>query len=123
MSMAMIRSAPEYLEPWITLRPTPPQPTTATVSPWRMSAVLWAAPKPVSTPQPISAADASGMSLSIFTALIAGTTVCSVNVPLADIWSIGCPSRRKRGVPSSSAPVAMVGKPMSHKCPCPPWQK
>jgi hypothetical protein len=85
-----------------------------------MSAVLWAAPKPVSTPQPISAADASGMSLSIFTALIAGTTVDSVNVPLADIWSIGWPLRRKRGVPSSRAPVAMVGKPTSHRCPCPP---
>ncbi len=88
-----------------------------------MSAVLWAAPKPVSTPQPISAAAVSGMSSSIFTALIAGTTVCSVNVPLADIWSIGWPSRRKRGVPSSREPVAMVGRPTSHRWPWPPAQK
>ena len=56
MSMAMIRSAPAILAPWITLRPTPPQPMTATVSPLRMSAVLRAAPTPVSTPQPMSAA-------------------------------------------------------------------
>ena len=123
MSMAMIRSAPECLAPWITLRPTPPQPITATVSPSRMSAVFRAAPKPVRTPQPISAAAVSGMSLSIFTALIAGTTVDSVNVPLADIWSSGWPSRAKRDVPSSRAPVAIVGKPTSQRWPWPPWQK
>ena len=52
--------APAILAPWITLRPTPPQPMTATVSPGRMLAVLSAAPTPVSTPQPMSAAMSKG---------------------------------------------------------------
>ena len=40
MSMAMIRRRPRCVAPWMTLRPTPPQPITATVSPWRMLAVF-----------------------------------------------------------------------------------
>ena len=45
----------------------PPQPITATVSPGRTWAVLITAPTPVVTPQPISAARSSGMSLRIST--------------------------------------------------------
>ena len=97
----MIRSAPLNFAPWITLRPTPPQPMTATVSPGRMSAVLAAAPKPVSTPQPISAARVSGTSSSIFTVEISGQTSSSENVPRPDIWCSGTPPRVKRGVMSS----------------------
>ena len=40
-----------------------------------------AAPTPVSTPQPMSAAISSGMSSGIFTAPMAGTTATSENVP------------------------------------------
>ena len=105
MSMAMIRSAPECLAPWITLRPTPPQPITATVSPLRMSAVFTAAPKPVRTPQPMSAAAVSGMSVSIFTAPMAGMTVSSANVPDGRHLETGWPSRWKRDVMSSSQPL------------------
>ncbi len=43
------------LQPWTTFSPTPPQPTTATVSPGRTRAVLSAAPTPVMTAHPISA--------------------------------------------------------------------
>ena len=48
--------------------PTPPQPMTATDEPASTSAVLMAAPRPVVTPQPISAAMSNGTSSGIGTA-------------------------------------------------------
>ena len=47
------------------LRPTPPQPITATDSPGCTSAVLSAAPSPVTTAQPRMQASSRGMSLLI----------------------------------------------------------
>ena len=73
-SMAIIRSAPANFAPWIMLRPTPPQPITATVLPGCTPAVLIAAPTPVVTPQPTSDACGNGMSGSICTAATSGTT-------------------------------------------------
>ena len=56
--------------------------------------MLTAAPNPVSTPQPISAAEASGIVSGIFTAAPSGTTQRSVKVPSPAIWYSGWPSRR-----------------------------
>src|SRR5918999_1787397 len=63
------------------LRPTPPQPNTATVAPGSTPAVLITAPTPVVTPQPTSDACANGMSLSIGTAATSATSAYSANVP------------------------------------------
>ncbi len=52
MSTAMTVPAPAMAAPWMALRPTPPQPMTATVVPGSTLAVLNTAPRPVMTPQP-----------------------------------------------------------------------
>jgi hypothetical protein len=114
LSIATIVSAPAILEPWMTLRPTPPQPRTATVSPLRMLAVFVAAPTPVSTAQLIRAATFIGTSAGTATALISGMTVSSAKVPSMAICRSGTPSRPKRGVPSSKPPVAAI-IPSSHR--------
>ncbi len=77
MSMAMIRPAPAIAAPLIAARPTPPQPITATVSPGRTFEVCIAAPTPVITPHPISAARSSGMSLRIATQACSWISICS----------------------------------------------
>jgi hypothetical protein len=48
------------------------------------------------------------------TVLISGQTSSSLKVPSADIWCSAAPSREKRGVMSSCAPIAMARKPVSH---------
>ena len=73
-----------------------------------------AAPKPVSTPQPMRAALVNGTSASTLTVLISGHTSSSLNVPSADIWCNGVPPREKRGVMSSCAPSAIAMNPVSH---------
>ena len=80
-STATIADAPAILAPCIAAIPTPPAPTTRTDDPGVTFAVFSAAPTPVVTPQPISAAISRGMSLSIFTVAIAGTIVSSAKVP------------------------------------------
>ena len=77
--MAMMRPAPAIAAPLTAAMPTPPQPMTATVSPGATLAVLTTAPKPVMTPQPISAARSSGISLWIFTIAFSCTSICSAN--------------------------------------------
>ena len=106
ISTAMISPAPLMRAPWMTLRPTPPQPMTATVSPFLMSAVFIAAPTPVSTPHPMRAATLMSTSSGIFTAPISGMTVCSENVPDAAICPTLASFSLKRGVPSRRPPVA-----------------
>ena len=59
ISIAIIFAAPAMRQPWIMLRPIPPQPITATLAPPGTFAVYRAAPTPVITPQPISAVFAS----------------------------------------------------------------
>lgn len=75
----MIRDAPAIRAPWTTLSPTPPQPTTATVSPGLTRAVLTTAPTPVITAQPISASSVSGSEESTLIAVWTGTTERSAN--------------------------------------------
>ena len=92
--------APATTAPWIALRPTPPHPITATLSPAAMSAEFTAAPNPVSTPQPISAACGKPTSSGMRCAAVAGTTQCSANTPSPSMCATGSAPRRKRVVPS-----------------------
>lgn len=113
-STATIVSAPAIRAPWITLSPMPPVPITTTVSPRSTFARLSTAPTPVSTPQPIRAADVSGMSAGIFTACTALTRVRSANAELEANWYSGLPPR-ENGCPG--IPIALrhiVGLPRSH---------
>ena len=64
-SMAMICSAPAILAPMIALRPTPPAPTTATLSPGEILPRCKAAPTPVATAQPTMAATSYGTAESM----------------------------------------------------------
>ncbi|MPN27728.1 hypothetical protein SDC9_175162 [bioreactor metagenome] len=80
VSMAMMRPALASLAPWITARPMPPRPNTATVSPSCTLAVFLTAPRPVVTPQPsrqTCSGLASGLTLASETA---ATTVYSLKV-------------------------------------------
>ena len=75
VSTAMMRLAPASRSPWITLRPTPPTPNTAAVSPAWTLARLSTEPTPVSTPHPIRQAEVMGTSLEILTAWTSLTMV------------------------------------------------
>ena len=77
--------------PWITLRPTPPTPKTAAVSPGRTLARLSTAPTPVSTPQPMRQAEDSGTSLGMRTACTSLTTVSSEKTEAAAKLEAGSP--------------------------------
>ena len=55
-STAMMLRAPAMRAPWMAPEPTPPQPTTTTVSPGLTLARSTAEPKPVAMPQLMSAA-------------------------------------------------------------------
>ncbi len=79
-----------------------------------MSAVLSAAPTPVSTPQPISAATLSGTSSGILTTLMSGTIVSSENVPQHAIWCSGPSGDESRVEPSSMPPAAAMAA-FSHR--------
>ena len=59
------------------LNPTPPHPSTTTLSPARTPAVYITAPTPVATAHPTSAATASGTSRRTATQLSFGTTAYS----------------------------------------------
>jgi hypothetical protein len=78
-STAAIVVAPAVRAPSSAARPTPPSPNTATLSPILTRAELTAAPTPVSTAQPNSAAISNGSELSTFTADLADTTTWSAN--------------------------------------------
>ena len=75
----------------MTLRPTPPTPKTAAVSPGRTRARLSTAPTPVRTPQPMRQADVSGTSFGILTAWTSWTTVDSAKTDAAAKLYAGCP--------------------------------
>ena len=77
MSTAMIMRAPATSEPCTAARPTPPTPKTATVEPGCTFAVFTAAPNPVVTPHPMSAAASSGMSFRIATTAFSCTSIFS----------------------------------------------
>src|SRR5262249_51454126 len=102
VSIATMRSAPAIAQPWITLSPTPPAPHTPHVDPGTTLAVLMAAPTPVVTPQPTSAARSAGTLESYFTRLRSCTTAYSAITPTPENTLSGLPAAsRVRLVPSS----------------------
>ena len=112
VSTATIRVAPAMRSPWITLRPTPPTPKTAAVSPGRTLARFSTAPTPVSTPQPIRQAEDSGISLGMRTACTSLTTVSSEKTEAAAKLEAGSPLKVNgcRDVPERAlAPGRMAG--------------
>ncbi len=118
-STATIVDAPARRAPCRTLRPMPPAPMTTTDSPWPTLARLSTAPTPVSTPQPMSAAEVSGTSSGIFTAWTALTTVRSAKAELeAKLKSFAPP--RVKGCPGMPMALRhMVGRPRSHSAQVP----
>ena len=96
MSTAMMCAAPAMRQPWMTFSPTPPQPITTTVAPPGTLAVYSAAPTPVMTPQPTSAASAQGMSSGIFSTPLSTVSIFSANDPTDDIMETGFPSQLSR---------------------------
>ena len=106
-STATSGAAPASRAAATTCSPTPPQPTTQTPSPRATRATLRTAPKPVTTPQPSSAACQSGSSREILTALAAATTVRSAKHAVSrPCWSVS-PFTCRRLVPSSSVPATL----------------
>ena len=84
VSTATILEAAARTAPCTTLRPTPPQPKTATVLPVSTLALLITAPTPVITPQPMRQAFSRGTSFPILTSDPAPTTglLCECGQPV-----------------------------------------
>ncbi len=80
VSMAMMRPACARCAPWITARPIPPRPNTATVSPGCTLAVFFTAPRPVVTPHPSRHTCAGFASGRILASDTSATTVYSLKV-------------------------------------------
>ena len=104
-STATMVEAPASRQPWMTLRPTPPQPITTTRSPGWTWAVRIAAPTPVVTPQPTRAAISKGTSSGIGTTALARSTVACAKVAALRPWKTVPPSMWRRVVPSSIIPL------------------
>ena len=100
--------APANSAPAIAASPTPPQPSTATVSPCCTGAVCTAAPQPAMTPQPSSPTAAGSARSSTLMQAPSPTRVFSANAP--------SPSAGDSGVPS----VSVIGEPWcrlsKHRC-------
>ena len=75
-STAMILPAPTRRAAWIVLRPTPPQPKTATLAPGGTLARLNTGPAPASTPQLTRHTTSSGASFRMGMTLSSGSTEC-----------------------------------------------
>src|SRR5207244_6701375 len=86
-STAMILPAPTSRAAWIVLRPTPPQPNTATLAPGGTFARLNTGPAPANTPQLTRQTTSSGASLRIGITLTSGSTAC-VEYPAT--WRNAC---------------------------------
>jgi hypothetical protein len=78
-STATMRPAFASRAPWMTERPTPPQPITATVAPSGTCAVFCTEPTPVATAHPTTATTSSGASSRMRIAPERGTTTRSAN--------------------------------------------
>ena len=100
----MTREAPAATAPWMTFRPTPPQPTTATVWPACTRAVLVAAPTPVMTLQPTSAAASMGTPSGTGTSACSLTSCCSAKAAMPANCVTGWPFMERR----SSRPRRLV---------------
>ena len=108
MSTAIILEALTNLAPMMTLRPTPPQPTTATVLPGCTLAENTTAPTPVGTQQPIIAATSIGTGALVGTHPVSGTTAYSAKQATLPMWWMYWLPLCSRQVPSYIlGPVAM----------------
>src|SRR4029079_17546278 len=102
------RSAPAIAQPWMTLSPTPPAPHTAQLEPGCTRAVLLAAPTPVVTAQPTSAARSAGTLGSYLTRLRSCITAYSAITPTPENTLSGLPlASLVRSVPSSIVESAL----------------
>src|SRR5690625_1320825 len=119
-SMTMTRSAPETAAPCTEFIPTPPAPTTTTVSPALTSATLVAEPQPVVTPQPTRQATSNGISLSILTTEDWWTVTYGEKVPSRHIGMTFSPSAVwMRNEPSEIDSPVIRYMPRSHRFDCP----
>lgn len=100
----MMRLAPAMRAPWMTLRPTPPRPNTATVAPASTFAVYSTAPTPVVMPQPSRHTLSSGDVFDTTHTAISGSTVYSLKHEVPMKWKIVWPLQVKRDVPSGMTP-------------------
>ena len=120
-STAMMVVALARAAPMMTLMPTPPQPTTATLLPGVTLALLTTAPTPVGTQQPMSAAWGMGVGISMGTQPISGTTAYSAKQATLPMWWMRVSPLCRRCVPSIMfGPVAMW---LSHTCELPERQE
>ena len=95
--------------------PTPPAPTTTTVSPDLTSAAYVAEPQPVVTPHATRAALSRGMSSAILITDARFMTLCSANVPRQHMVARSSPPGVWwREVPSNWWPESRVA-PRSHR--------
>ncbi len=99
------------------LSPTPPQPSTATLSPRCTRATLTAEPKPVITPQPLIAATVKGTPSGMGVTASFRTSVSPESVPMLNDRSMGCP---RQSVPSAWAcprdgSITWAGRLVSHR--------
>jgi len=101
--------------PWITERPTAPQPITATRAPSQTFAVSRTDITPVATAQPSKHACSGGSSRGTFAAATAGTTVCVAKVPVRRTGVNSEPSARKSRPGAAGGRLHWRGSPRSHE--------
>jgi hypothetical protein len=111
----MIRRAPATRAPCTALMPTPPTPSTATVSPGLTPARLTAEPNPVATPQETSATAGHGMSGSTLTTEDSASSCRSANAPSCENRATGSSPIRCAMRPSVIIPVSKSFMPMSQR--------
>ena len=75
-SIAKIRRAPASRAPWTAAEPSPPTPTTATLSPGLTPPAYTELPQPVATPQPVRQAASGRTAESTGITEASLTTVC-----------------------------------------------
>ena len=93
---------------------------TATRSPIRTPAAWVTAPKPVTTPQPSSAACHSGTSWGIGMTLLAQTTACSAKQAIVrPCWRVSPAASRSRRAPVGRFPATDWAPTGSHSVRCP----
>ena len=89
----------------MTLRPTPPQPITATVLPGSTLALKMTAPTPVVALQPMRAAWAMGKSAAMGMQPVSGTTASWAKQATLPMWVMRCSPLWRRVVPSKRVPL------------------
>ncbi len=94
--------------------PTPPSPTTITVSPGCGLPTLSTAPPPVSTAQPSNDATVAGTSAGTGTTDRRSTTAWVANPDTPRWWNTGLPSRLSRMSPFINVPALLAALPGAH---------